>query len=161
MRFAILGLLLIATPAIAETTEDAVVQPMPLPTWMSGCWDLLNSQGHTMECWTPPQGSMLFGSSITMSGGEAVFWETMQISNDGDGTAPLVFWAAPKGEGRTAFPLESYSNGRLRFVNAENDYPQQIEYWREGELLVGQISQLDGSRTIQWQYMRQDLSKLR
>ena len=147
--------LLFAAPALAQADE-----PTPLPQWMAGCWEWQKDQVTTLECWTPAQGSMLFGSSISMVDGITTSWEVMQISNAGWALdEPLVFWAAPNGANRTPFQLASISANRVRFTNPDNDYPQQIEYWREGDVLIGQISQLDGSRTVQWRYKRQDFSK--
>ncbi len=40
------------------------------------------------------------------------------------------------------------------FANAAHDYPQRIRYWREGETLNAEISLLDGSKAMRWQYKR-------
>ena len=156
MRNAALMLtLFIAAPALAQNDG-----PTPLPEWMAGCWEWKKDQVTTLECWTPAQGSMLFGSSVRMVDGITTSWDVMQISNSGWVLGePLVYSVAPNGGKATSFQLAAVSANRVRFTNPKNEFPQQIEYWREGPVLVGQVSQIDGSRKAQWRFVRQDFSK--
>ena len=40
----------------------------------------------------------------------------------------------------------------IEFANPANDYPQRIRYWRQGKLLMAEISQIDGSKAVRWNY---------
>ena len=40
----------------------------------------------------------------------------------------------------------------MTFVNADNDYPKRVRYWREGGELRAEISQLDGSDAMQFAF---------
>jgi len=39
------------------------------------------------------------------------------------------------------------------FENRDHDYPQRIRYWREGEVLMAEISLADGSKPMRWRYL--------
>ena len=126
---------------------------MALPGWMAGCWIAGGEEGvRTEECWTAPRGSMLLGSGHAYAGDRSRSFEHMRIEQV-DGS--LVFIAQPGGSPPTRFALQATdgSDGLL-FVNAENDYPQRVRYWREGAELLAEISQIDGSNAIRWRFRR-------
>jgi len=134
--------------------------PARLPGWMAGCWVENQGDSWTEECWTSPRGGIMIGSGRSGTGDRLQLWETMQIMLDApkrDGSrAPLAFYGAPNGEGRTMFvwrPGTGDGDG-VSFENALHDYPQRIRYWRDREKLMVQISQLDGSRAEQWAFNR-------
>ena len=77
-------------------------------------------------------------------------WETLRIALKPDGKVSL--FAQPKGAPPTEFTLSAASDDAIEFTNAANDYPQRIRYWRQGQLLMAEISKLDGSNAMQWRY---------
>lgn len=150
-EFAILG----AAAPILLAAGDA---PTPLPGWMAGCWIETRDQNWFEECWTAPRGGMMIGSGRAGRGEVLRSWETMQIvvaAKTADGSpAPMAFFGAPEGEGRTMFQLEEAGTNALTFVNRSHDYPQRVRYWRDGERLLAEVSLADGSRPMRWSYRR-------
>ena len=60
--------------------------------------------------------------------------------------------ARPDGKPPVEFPLVLISEEAIEFANPAHDYPQRIRYWRQGKLLMAEISLLDGSRSLRWNY---------
>ena len=154
----------VTPPLVAqdEGARDAGV-PVALPEWMAGCWEQVSDGAHTIECWTPAQGNMMFGSNSILVNDEVVFWEAMQIALPAASEAPtdsnLTFWAAPRGEWRTAFAGEVLPDQLgLEFVNPSTDFPQKIRYWREGDALHAEISLMDGSKSTHWRFRKMDFT---
>ena len=40
----------------------------------------------------------------------------------------------------------------VEFANPAHDYPQRIRYWRQGKLLMAEVSKMDGSKALRWNY---------
>lgn len=129
-----------------------------LPGWMAGCWEQRQDDRWTEECWTTPRAGLMLGSGRSGVGERLLNWEAMQIvmnQSSGDGqVVSMAFWAAPSGANRTMFAWSPDEAAGFTFVNATNDYPQRIRYWREGDLLNAEISMADGSRSMRWTYRR-------
>jgi hypothetical protein len=127
-----------------------------LPAWMSGCWESEAGGLWTEECWSEPRGKMMIGHSRTGSGERAHQWESMQLlledETDDPAVVRLAFWAAPQGVNRTMFAWAASKQPGLTFYNLENDYPQRIRYWRDGEALMAEIALADGSKARRWRY---------
>ena len=99
----------------------------------------------------------MIGYSRSGEGGTVSEWETMQIvhAETDDPAIPwMSFWASPSGQARTQFDWAPGAGPGVAFVNLENDYPQRVRYWREGEQLHAEISLADGSKTVRWRYSR-------
>ena len=122
------------------------------PGWMAGCWSQNKAPKWTEECWMGPRGGVMLGAGRAGSGDKLSEWEAMQIIPASDGK--LVFWASPDGGARVGFTEASRGPTEIVFANAGHDYPQRIRYWREGEMLNAEISLLDGSKAMRWQYKR-------
>jgi hypothetical protein len=102
----------------------------------------------------------MLGSGRSGAGQTVRDWEVMQIerSDSDDPAIPrLIFYGAPKGQGRTPFQLVSDGKPGVTFVNLEHDYPQRIHYWREGEDLLAEVSLADGRKAHRWRYSRMPL----
>lgn len=137
--------------------QPAPAQAAELPGWLAGCWEQVEGERWTEECWTSARGGTMLGSSRTGRGATVTGWEAMQIMLDqpGEGTtAKMAFWASPGGQGRTMFAWAPSDQPGVTFVNGANDYPQRIRYWREGELLNAEISLADGSKPMRWTFRR-------
>jgi hypothetical protein len=148
---AALSLLALAVPAAAQ--EPA------LPSWMAGCWQMVEGESWADECWMAPRNGVMLGAGRSGTGSELTAWEAMQIivepAEARERAEPrMTFWASPNGNGRTAFELAPSNLAGITFVNRANDYPQRIRYWREGELLKAEISLADGSRAQGFSFVR-------
>lgn len=153
MRIFIAALLLTGAAPCAAQAADPV-----LPEWMAGCWREEKNDRWTEECWMQPRGGIMLGAARTGQGDTLRDWEALQIivepGADGN-AATMAFWAAPRGSGRTLFTLHRDELPGLTFVNAANEFPQRIRYWREGDAMMAEIAMADGQRARQWRYLRQ------
>ena len=135
-------------------------QAPALPAWMEGCWEQQSDERWTEECWSAPRGKMMIGHSRSGNGGRVDEWETMQILLEDETDDPVVvrlaFWASPGGVNRTMFAWVASPEPGITFYNLENDYPQRIRYWRDGESLLAEISLADGTKPRRWRYRRAD-----
>jgi hypothetical protein len=100
----------------------------------------------------------MLGSGRAGQGDRLESWEFMRIESTSDQSAGLagktVFRASPQGREWTTFSLSADHGPGLAFVNSANDYPQRVRYWRDGERLMAEISQLDGTRSRRWSFRR-------
>ncbi|WP_328598065.1 DUF6265 family protein [Croceibacterium salegens] len=122
-----------------------------LPGWMSGCWQQVEGERWSEECWTIDRHGSMLGSGRTGDTAKVRSFEFMRIERGPNG---LVFHGGPGGQGWTPFPQAPDSEGGVTFLNAEHDYPQRIRYWREGDLLKAEVSLADGSQSQTWTYGR-------
>ena len=83
-----------------------------------------------------PQAGEAIGMSRTVEGGRMTSYEFMRIA-DIEGKVQL--FAQPGGEPPTAFARTDGGKDWIRFENKQHDYPQRIEYKREGENLTAEI----------------------
>jgi len=137
----------------------AVILPLLIATqeplhWLVGTWCTEPSQGkQTCERWDPMAKGEMRGTSEIRRGATRSPAETMRISDD---AGRLVFHAEPKGQTPADFAsiAPGHAPSELTFENRAHDYPQRVRYWREGELLMAEISLADGSKPMRWVYHR-------
>ena len=129
-----------ATPLDADETNQSRLD------WLTGCWQ--SQDGSTREIWSASEDGYYFGYSVVFSEGQAVFFEQMRI----DPAEPPVFNAYPRGEGPSAFPAIAQTESSVTFANAAHDYPQKIQYARQGNALTAIISLIDDSRPGHFNY---------
>lgn len=144
-RLVAAALLLIAAPSLAQT----VSRPQ-LPGWMAGTWMMEDGANWSDEVWTDPRGGMMLGLSRSGFGPQLQNWEITQIRFKNDGS--VSFFAQPQGKAAVEFPLVLISEEAIEFANPAHDYPQRIRYWRQGKLLMAEISRIDGSDAMRWNY---------
>ncbi len=145
MKKLLLAALLMAAPLAAEAPKGA-----PLPAWMAGTWMTEDGTDWADEVWTDARGGLMLGLSRTGFGPQLQNWEAMQIQQRRDGT--MVFVVQLQGRTPVEFPMVLVSEQAVEFANPANDYPQRIRYARQGKLLVAEISLLDGSKPMRWNY---------
>lgn len=123
--------------------------------WMTGHWEMLGENRHVEEVWLAPEGGILLGVSRTVRDGRAVAFEFLRIEARGD---DVFYVAAPQGAPPTDFRLVTAEGTRAVFENPAHDFPQRIEYRRDGEDLVARISALDESaaRASEWRWTRRE-----
>ncbi len=143
--------------AVALGVVPATAQAQELPAWMSGCWEMRDGDSWVDECWMSPRGGVMLGASRSGTGEGMTGWEATQITIEPgavrkDSVPRMIFWASPNGNGRTPFEVAGSDAASVTFVNLTNDYPQRIHYWREGALLMAEISRADGSDAMRWTF---------
>ncbi|MEZ0244588.1 MAG: DUF6265 family protein [Sphingomonas sp.] len=143
LRMMIAGAALLCTGAAQESGLG----------WMSGGWCTGVEAGvQTCEVWSDETVGAIAGRSRTTKNGAVVSEERMAIGMV-EGT--LTFIAKPADAAEpTRFPLVSRGATEFVFENRAHDYPQRIRYWREGDVLMAEISLADGSKPMRWRYLR-------
>jgi hypothetical protein len=136
--------LLIAAPLGAQSTAAA------LPEWLAGTWAMDDGADWADEIWSDPRGGIMLGMARTGFGSQLRGWETTQIRRKADGT--ISFFAQPNGQPPAEFPMVLVSEAAIEFANPAHDYPQRIRYWRQGKLLLAEISRMDGSDAVRFNY---------
>ena len=139
MRFA----LIFAAMFLASPVRAADAHPLD---WLVGCWS--TPDGNSVEVWDT-EGDDLVGFAVTVKQGRVQFYETLTIRLQDGG---YVYTARPRKQRETAFAAERIGANVARFTNPGHDFPQVIEYQREGDALTATISLLDGTRkgTFAW-----------
>ena len=140
---------LLAAPLSAPLTAQGNAN-RALPDWLAGNWQMEQGVEWSEEFWMPPRGGMMLGISRTGFGPQVQLWESMRIAVKPDGK--VSFWAQPRGAPPTEFPMAAVSAESIEFINPAHDYPQRIRYWRQGQLLMAEVSRLDGSDLQRWNY---------
>ena len=139
------ALLFVSAPAAAQTLANP-----RLPDWLAGAWVMEDGAAWSDEMWTDPRGGMMLGVSRNGFGSQLQGWEVVQIRQKGDGR--ISFVVQQQGKSPVEFPLVLISSEAIEFANPANDYPQRIRYWRQGKLLMAEMSRLDGSYVMLWNF---------
>ena len=137
-------LLLLPAPLGAQSAARS------LPEWMAGTWMTEDGATWSDEVWTDARGGLMLGIARTGFGPRLDSWELAQIRQRPDGT--ITFVAQPRGKDASEFPMVLVSEEAIEFANPAHDYPQRIRYWRQGKLLMAEISRIDGSQAMRWNY---------
>ena len=145
MKKLFLAALLLAAPLGAQT----LAQPQ-LPVWLAGTWAMEDGANWADELWTDPRGGVMLGVARTGFGPELQSWEIAQIKTRKDGS--LAYVVQVNGQDPVEFPLVLISAEAIEFANPAHDYPQRIRYWRQGKLLMAEVSKMDGSKALRWNY---------
>ena len=144
--------LIVMASALALGTPGAALAQEGAPDWMTGKWCTAPAAKQNCEEWSPVTGGAAMGGSTTVKDGKTVNTETMMIVTLG---GKLTYVAKPREAAEpTRFVLVSRGPGELVFENRDHDYPQRIRYWREGDVLMAEISLADGSRPMRRRYER-------
>jgi hypothetical protein len=125
----------ISMPAATETAASTRASDEAL-AWLEGRWCGKDEDQQIEETWFAPKQDETTGMSRTISGGRVISFEYMRIASL-DGVQTLI--AQPDGNPPTKFARTDGGDGWIRFENKQHDYPQRIEYKREGENLSAEI----------------------
>ncbi len=121
-----------------------------LPAWLAGTWVLEDGSSWGDEVWMAPRGGVMIGMARTGFGPKLENWEVTRIQRKADGR--ITFFAQPYGRTASEFPVAVQSDDAIEFANPLHDYPQRIRYWRQGQLLMAEISKIDGSKAVRFNY---------
>lgn len=138
---AVLALLLSPLPLTATT---------PLPDWLAGTWQRESGSTWAEELWTAPRDGMMLGITRNGFGQTVNAWEYVRIERGREGAPVLV--VQTEGKEPVRYPLAVASDAAIEFANPAQPFPQRIRYWREGQLLMLEVSRMDGSGAEQWNY---------
>jgi hypothetical protein len=105
--------------------------------WLAGQWCGGDEDSRIEEAWLPEAGGSLLGMSRTVRGGRTASFEFMRVVLQ-DGRAS--FHVQPDGAPPTVFVAAERGDGWIRFENPAHDFPNVIEYRRNGEGLSAWIS---------------------
>ena len=131
----------------------AAAQSPTLPSFMTGCWNLVDGNRWTQECWMEPRAGIMLGASREGQGDELKSWEQLRVEQVPNGK--LTLYASPEGRDWVPFEARTMTATTIEFVNAEHDYPQRIRYELKGGKLLAEISLADGSKATRWSYRRE------
>ena len=132
---------------------DASAAPLPMPAFLSGCWEQkADIGGWTEECWTDARGGLMIGSGRDGNGDKIGHWEWMRIERGADGG--ITFYGSPKGATAVGFKAVEGDGRSITFLNASHDYPQRLRYVVTNVGLDAEVSLADGSNPNRWSYQR-------
>lgn len=138
-------LALAAVPLAAAATA-----PGALPGWLAGNWAMEDGAAWSEELWSLPRGGVMLGLGRKGFGPDVTEWEYIRIERGRAGALVLV--AQPSGGRPIEYPLAVASEAAIEFANPAQEFPQRIRYWREGQLLMAEVSRIDGSGAQRWNY---------
>src|SRR5215208_2331289 len=72
----------------------AAAQAPQLPAFMTGCWNLIDGEHWTQECWMEPKAGMMLGASREGAGAKLKSWEHLRIEQSADGK--ITLFASPR-----------------------------------------------------------------
>jgi hypothetical protein len=136
--------------AVPTATLPQSVAPDPLGeaefSWMAGSWLECRGGRQVAEIWLQARDGSLAGLNLTQVP-NANGVEFARVARTDAGWAYL---AQPDGAAPTPFVLSEFGPQRAVFLNAENDFPNRVIYWREGDVLKARIEgTLDGRDAAQ------------
>jgi hypothetical protein len=135
------GLLLLIAACNSNRPD---VGPLTDFDFLAGTWVQITSSEITEEVWTTSQGWSMHGVGRTLRNGREVSGETLSIEPRGAG---FVYIAELPGAAPVEFKLVDHGQTWARFENPEHDFPQRIEYRRNGDLLRAEVSGFDKGAT--------------
>ena len=144
--------LVAVTFGLASIAGDWAIAGKTDIEWLTGHWCAGEGNHIVEEYWLPPHKGVAIGMGRTRSAEDTKGFEYFRIL-DIDGTQSYV--AQPGGRPPTVFKRTSGGKGWVRFENLDHDFPQRIEYRREGAGLHATVSGAgsDGAeRVIRFDY---------
>jgi hypothetical protein len=105
--------------------------------WLAGHWCSNNDGQQIEEIWLPEAGGTLLGMSRTVRGPKVESFEYMRIVSDDKASR---FHVQPNGVQPTVFAQVARGDAWIRFENIAHDFPNRIEYRREGERMHAYIA---------------------
>lgn len=109
----------------------------PAFDWLAGHWCGGTEQRQIEEVWLPQAGGALLGMSRTLAGDSTESFEFMRLVPSGKDAG---FHVQPNGVPATLFTISSQGRGWVVFENPAHDFPNRIEYRRDGDALKAAIS---------------------
>lgn len=105
--------------------------------WIAGHWCVDLGENTVEELWLPPHGGVVVGLGRTRTTDRTIAFEYFRIV-DRDGIQSYI--AQPGGQPPTAFKRTAGGERWVRFENPDHDFPQRVEYRRDGDALRAEIA---------------------
>jgi hypothetical protein len=129
----ILITLTLCLPLLGSADSESPETPLE---WLAGHW-CSGTDGNTAEeFWLPPHGGVVLGLGRTLNAGRTTGFEYLRIT-EVEGAPHFI--AQPGGRPPTRFRRTAGGEDWIRFENPEHDFPQRIEYRREGGALHAEV----------------------
>ena len=145
--FALLPLLILATPGEGQTLEDL--------TFLSGCWEGPISRGGVIEEFSSaPSDNLIVGTTRYIRDGRTVMFEFSSIVHDSSG---IVLWPYPRGhKSADGFRLTSVDGQGAVFEAPEHDFPKRISYIvKSPDIRIARIDDgTNGGKATEWRMER-------
>ena len=115
--------------------------------WIAGYWCGQIGEETFEEIWLTPHGEVTVGVGRSLKGDKTTGFEFFRIA-DIDGVQSFI--AQPSGNPPTAFRRTDGGETWVRFENPEHDFPQRVEYRRDGDALHAEVAGpgKDGTETV-------------
>lgn len=149
----LLALLLAVGSAVAEDAEPAKPKPDPQAAikslgWLAGTWTGSVGPGTWEAVYTTASGGEVMSTNKEIRDGKVVSFEFERFFVKG---ADVVMTPYVKGINKVAFTLTKNDPAAKRaiFENPKHDFPQRIDYHRQGnDLLVISVTATRGGREV-------------
>jgi hypothetical protein len=140
--------LMAALSPITATGEEPPAS-LDAVSWMAGHWRSVTEDVVSEEAWLAPKGGVMLGVHRDVRPDRRAFFEYLRIEARAE---RLVYVASPMGRGTTEFVLVELEGSSAVFANPDHDFPQRIEYTREGDRMTARAEgRVDGrQRSEQW-----------
>ncbi|HOJ05144.1 MAG TPA: DUF6265 family protein [Bacteroidota bacterium] len=130
----------------------AEAQSLDSLDWMAGHWRCEREGSVTEEYWMPAAAGMMPGVNRTQGRDGRGMFEFLRIVQL---DRSLLYIAMPGGRAETRFTFTAQRPGFVRFENVDHDFPQRIEYEREGPgIIIARISDASGANEMSWRFVR-------
>ncbi len=106
-------------------------------SWFDGHWCAESGGERIEEYWTPDHGGMRLGLSRTLRGERTTGFEFLRIVTE---RGVPTYVAQPGGGAAVRFARSASGAGWITFENRAHDFPQRIEYRRDGDTLHARIA---------------------
>lgn len=130
MRLSLLVFAVLIGPSLASAEAPESGSSLD---WMTGHWCQEDKGNVTEEIWLAPAGGVMVGAGRTRTAERTTGFEYLRIV-EVDGVQRYV--AQPGGKSPTEFTRTGGGADWVRFENPEHDFPQRIEYRRDGSMLL-------------------------
>ena len=127
--FVVAILLIPCTPTLTQG-QSATAHPTSIQqaSWLSGCWSRTSRGGTTVERWSLPEASGMFGWSRSIRNDSLLSYEFLLL-RAAKGQLDYVAHVPLLGQLPTVFTATGVPSPRLlRFENLKHDFPQEIRY---------------------------------
>ncbi len=152
MLFALTAHATCAAPTSSASPASNAAPSLASLAWLAGTWSTApDAPSRTDERWDLAAGNAMLGVSRTLAERRPVHHELLRLTVR---AGRVRYLAAPEGQAITEFTLVTSRPGFARFESAGHDFPQWVEYRREGDRLRAQIGAASTARTARWDFTR-------
>ena len=139
--------------AADEADSDPGTSSVAALAWMEGHWTGEAEGVEMEELWLAPKGGLMVGVHRDLPPSGRPFFEFLLLLETPEG---VVYRASPAGRPATDFRLTRVEAARAGFENPDPDFPQRIEYWRDGDHLHARVEggEGDSQQSAEWSWRR-------